>query len=248
MANIKLNLPAEPFTGQTVTFPAPCGCDEVTDGLSINGDIYTVVDAMGVCVTGKGGAWCSGALVSVILDVETKKAYAVNTASMSGRWVTIKEFQDILSVRKCSFDVSDVHWDAYDEFILEWDAMGNQDDIISPSIGLDGQDGYYGVGGEKTQVTAWNAHPQDHSVTRYRFRFMAQSKLLSPGYYFFLPIELVWAYNNSVGTGYHRITEGMNHAYGDKFTLQTIDFDAAGFSDREASFSVFNVRLRGLAR
>lgn len=78
MANIKLNLPGAPFTGQLVTFPAPCGCDEVTDGLSINGEIYTIVDAMGNCVTGAGGTWCSGAQVSVALDVENKKAYLQN--------------------------------------------------------------------------------------------------------------------------------------------------------------------------
>lgn len=80
MANIKLNLPAAPFSGQIVTFPAPCGCDEVTDGLSINGEIYTIVDGMGICVTGRGGAWCSGAQVSVVLDVENKKAYIQNPA------------------------------------------------------------------------------------------------------------------------------------------------------------------------
>lgn len=83
MANIKLTLPAAPFTGQIVTFPAPCGCDEVTDGLSINGEIYTVVDAMGECITGKGGAWCEGAQVSVALDCENKKAYIQNDAGHS---------------------------------------------------------------------------------------------------------------------------------------------------------------------
>lgn len=83
MANIKLNLPGTPFTGQTVTFCAPCGCDQVTNGLSINGKIYTVVDAMGNCVTGKGGAWCSGAQVSVVLDCENRKAYLKNAGAVS---------------------------------------------------------------------------------------------------------------------------------------------------------------------
>lgn len=89
MANIKLNLPAAPFTGQIVTFPAPCGCDKVTDGLSINGVIYTVVDAMGNCVTGKGGAWSSGALVSVVLDCEGKKAYLQSTTPMLEDWFAL---------------------------------------------------------------------------------------------------------------------------------------------------------------
>ena len=81
MANIKLNLTAAPFTGQIVTFTAPCSCADVTEGLVINGEIYTVCDAMGVCVTGTGGAWCEGATVSVALDVENKKAYLQNKAS-----------------------------------------------------------------------------------------------------------------------------------------------------------------------
>jgi len=81
MANIKLTLPAEPFSKQIVTFTAPCGCDQVTDGLVINGETYTVCDAMGECVTGKGGAWCAGAQISVVLDCENKKAFIQNAAS-----------------------------------------------------------------------------------------------------------------------------------------------------------------------
>lgn len=84
MANIKLTPPGEPFSGQIVTFTAPCGCDQVTDGLVINGETYTVCDAMGECVTGKGGAWCAGAQVSVVLDCENKKAYIQNAAGGSG--------------------------------------------------------------------------------------------------------------------------------------------------------------------
>ncbi len=83
MANIKLNLAAAPFTGQLVTFCAPCSCADVTEGLVINGETYTVCDAMGVCVTGIGGAWCEGATITVALDVENKKAYLQNGASVS---------------------------------------------------------------------------------------------------------------------------------------------------------------------
>ena len=90
MANIKLNLPAEPFSGQIVTFTAPCNCDEVSDGLVINGETYTVCDAMGECVTGKGGAWCAGAQISVVLDCESKKAYIQNAAG-GGGFVTFTE-------------------------------------------------------------------------------------------------------------------------------------------------------------
>lgn len=84
MANIKLTLPGEPFTKQIVTFTAPCDCASVTNGLVINGQTYTVCDAMGNCVTGKGGAWCEGAQISVVLDCEKKKAYVQNAANGGG--------------------------------------------------------------------------------------------------------------------------------------------------------------------
>lgn len=75
MANIKLNLTANPFTGQIVTFVAPCDCDQVADGLLINGEVYTVYDAAGKCVTGVAKAWVEGAIISVALDCEHKKAF-----------------------------------------------------------------------------------------------------------------------------------------------------------------------------
>lgn len=78
MAKIKLEFDAKPFTGQIVTFVAPCSCEEVTDGLVINGNTYTIVDAMGAAI--KAGAWCSGALVAVALDTANKKAYIQNRA------------------------------------------------------------------------------------------------------------------------------------------------------------------------
>ena len=78
MANIKLTLPGEPFSGQIVTFTAPCDCDKVTGGIVINTKIYTVCDAMGNKVTGTGGVWCAGAQVSVVLDCENRKAYIQN--------------------------------------------------------------------------------------------------------------------------------------------------------------------------
>lgn len=83
MANIKLDLAAAPFDGQLVTFTAPCACDAVTEGLVINGETYTVCDGMGNCVTGSGGYWCSGAVVSVALDTVNKKAYLQNTTAIA---------------------------------------------------------------------------------------------------------------------------------------------------------------------
>lgn len=90
--DIKLNLPSDPFCGQIVTFTAPCDCKDVTHGLAINGEIYTVCDAAGNCVTGVGGAWCKGVQVSVILDCTAKKAYIQNAdtnAYLEGRFNAI---------------------------------------------------------------------------------------------------------------------------------------------------------------
>lgn len=65
-------------TGLQINFNAPCDCGAVND-LSIGGNIYTVVDALGQVVTGKENTWVTGAQVSVALNAETKKAYLKNT-------------------------------------------------------------------------------------------------------------------------------------------------------------------------
>lgn len=74
---IKVNISGEAFTGKIVTFKAPCDCTEAT-GLVIGEDTYDVVDALGNCITGSYLAWRSGALVSVALDVDSKKAFLQN--------------------------------------------------------------------------------------------------------------------------------------------------------------------------
>ena len=79
MSNIRLEI-EEPYNGQFVTFTAPCNCDAITDGLVINDNVYTVVDAMDNCVTTMGGAWIAGAKVSVVLDVNNRKAFIQNSA------------------------------------------------------------------------------------------------------------------------------------------------------------------------
>ena len=71
---IKVNIAGAAFTGKIVTFKAPCDCTEAT-GLVIGEDTYDVVDALGNCITGSYLAWRSGALVSVALDVDDKKAF-----------------------------------------------------------------------------------------------------------------------------------------------------------------------------
>ena len=84
MAKIRLTLPGLeiPVTGKQVTFKAPCDCS-IVECIEIDGVDYTVVDTMGNVVTGSpaGGTWSAGAKVSVILDVDDRKAYLLNGAS-----------------------------------------------------------------------------------------------------------------------------------------------------------------------
>lgn len=68
-------------TGTMVKFTAPCNCDAVTGGLTIDGVTYTVVDAMGECVTGASGGWKEGAQIAVLIDNENKAACIQNAAT-----------------------------------------------------------------------------------------------------------------------------------------------------------------------
>ena len=81
MNKIKLTLPGLeiPVTSKQVSFDAPCDASLV-ECIQIDGVDYTVVDAVGNVVTGRppGDTWCSGAKVSVILDVENRKAHLLN--------------------------------------------------------------------------------------------------------------------------------------------------------------------------
>ena len=61
-------------TGTTVKFTAPCSCDQVTQGIYIDGNMYQVVDAMHNSLTGSAGVWKSGAVISVVLDCTNKWA------------------------------------------------------------------------------------------------------------------------------------------------------------------------------
>ena len=81
MSVIKVTLPPGeiPADGKMVSFKAPCTCT-VTDGIEIEGVTYTVCDALGKCVTGIGGVWDVGSIVTVTLSLEQKKAYIQNSS------------------------------------------------------------------------------------------------------------------------------------------------------------------------
>lgn len=82
--SIKLELPEGGVcTGTMVKFVAPCACSKVTGGIVIDGVTYTVVDAVGNCITGEIGYWDSGAALSFLIDSgSNKRAFLQNAAWM----------------------------------------------------------------------------------------------------------------------------------------------------------------------
>ncbi len=80
MNKIILTLPDDKIvTGKQVSFVAPCGSID-TECLTIRGADFTVCNASGVDVAGTN-AWASGAIVSVILNVEDHRAYIQNASA-----------------------------------------------------------------------------------------------------------------------------------------------------------------------
>lgn len=82
MSILKLTLPATivPATGMQVNFVAPCSCTNIT-GLAFGDETtYTIVDSLGNSLVGTGCMWSEGALVSVLLDPTTNRAYLLNAA------------------------------------------------------------------------------------------------------------------------------------------------------------------------
>ena len=80
MANIHLTLPVDEVavTGKQVTFEAPCNSSEV-DGIVIDGIAFSIVDALGNPIT--SNSFVKGSLVSVILHLDTLKAFIQNPAT-----------------------------------------------------------------------------------------------------------------------------------------------------------------------
>lgn len=84
MANIIWTPPEgwEEKSGVHVSFKSPCDCS-AAGNLIIGNNAYSIVDACGNVLTGKGGAFVSGAVLDAILDCENLKAYLQNPAPSS---------------------------------------------------------------------------------------------------------------------------------------------------------------------
>jgi hypothetical protein len=77
MSKIKVNLPCYPVNGKQVSFISPCSSIN-TECLIVNDVEYSVVDADGVSVAGLKNVWNAGAMVSAILNVDTRTAFIQN--------------------------------------------------------------------------------------------------------------------------------------------------------------------------
>ena len=77
MSKIALVLPDMPITGKQVSFIAPCSSSDTTC-FTINNTDYTICDAAGNNLEGIANIWARGSFVSVILDVDSAKAYIQN--------------------------------------------------------------------------------------------------------------------------------------------------------------------------
>ena len=82
MSKIALTLECSPVNGKQISFFAPCNSND-SEALVLNGIEYQIVDSDGVGVAGINGVWDSGALVSVIVDTNSHKAYIQNPSFTS---------------------------------------------------------------------------------------------------------------------------------------------------------------------
>lgn len=82
MANIIWTPPEgwEEKSGVHVSFKSPCDCSSAGN-LIIGSNAYSIVDACGNVLTGKSGAFISGAILDLVLDCENLKAYLQNSAA-----------------------------------------------------------------------------------------------------------------------------------------------------------------------
>lgn len=98
MSKIKLTVEDAIIKGKQVSFKAPCSSADAT-GLIINDIEYDMVDAIGNSMLGIGGAWACDAMVSVILNTNTNKAYIQNPGvSLSVEDITDKFFSDSIGL------------------------------------------------------------------------------------------------------------------------------------------------------
>lgn len=99
MANIKIELGHPVIDGMPLSFRAPCNCTEVTgikvsypDGEDTAFIVFSFADAHGNDLTGRGNLFAANAMVRVVLDISSAKAYIQNADTnkyLEGKFETL---------------------------------------------------------------------------------------------------------------------------------------------------------------
>lgn len=97
MSKIKVELNTPVVNGKQVSFFSPCKSTEA-DSVVINNIEYALVDANGGLTKSAKSAWSKGALVSVILDTSTNKAYVQNATSNAYIEETFVKKTDVIDI------------------------------------------------------------------------------------------------------------------------------------------------------
>lgn len=79
MSKIRLTLETAPVMGKQISFVAPCRSVEA-ESLIINDVEYTLCDALGNNVAQIPDVWAENAIVAIIVDTETRRAFIQNPA------------------------------------------------------------------------------------------------------------------------------------------------------------------------
>ena len=64
--------------GAIIKVTAPGDSEDVTEGISIDGETYPIINSMGEDLTGQANVWASGAILALLIDKDNKKAYLMN--------------------------------------------------------------------------------------------------------------------------------------------------------------------------
>lgn len=65
-------------TGTIVKLTAPGDSEDVTEGISVDGETYPIINSMGEDLTGQANVWASGAILALLIDKDNEKAYLMN--------------------------------------------------------------------------------------------------------------------------------------------------------------------------
>lgn len=71
-------------TGSIIKIRAPGDSKAVTQGISIDGEVFSILNAMGENLAGQAGVWASGAILSLLVDKVNSATYMMNGGDSGG--------------------------------------------------------------------------------------------------------------------------------------------------------------------